>query len=965
MKIRTLLALCSGVALGATALAQPIPDADLGALISGTPSTGTVTGIAATSRTKWVKFTISGVVRANGDFLDIDTNGGTLTPGGDSMIGLYNSTGGFLAFNDDSGAGAYSMLSFGSTTSRPGLVPTGNATAGNGAAHTGGNGATLATGTYWLAITGFGGTVFGTNNWGVTSTHARTGDVAYRLAYQYTALPSNPAGTGSFAPTSVTNCGDTTSQTLASVLVTLGTNPTSSGTVVTADLTSVGGSASQMMFDNATNGDLVAGDNRFSFLVTVPNTVTIGSKTFTFNIVDEQARTATGTSSSVTVTLCPAPPMANNSCGTAEELVVGVNEVGTTTTLGDSSTVPACGSTTSGRMNWYYFEGTGNTMTLSTCSSLTNHDTIVGAYCGAAGCGALTCIGSNDDALDNCAVLRQASILSFCTVQGARYFAVVRGFSANTGNYELSLADSGVACTTAISCGQPTNPSGVGSTNVTSVTNCGDNLITLRATVTPGTIPTSTGVSVTGNLSSIGGGGSKMFFNNGTNGDLVANDNIWSFQTLVADTTAVGAASIPFTVTDAQLRNGAGIITFNVSQCPPPPPAYDNCAGAVAVDLSGGPASIDGYVTPRSATVTLPFCTSGLGSRAAFYTVMGNGGTFTVDTSATTGTGSMTDTVVAVYCATTGCSALRCIGGDDDSGTGNYSLFSFCTQPNAQYLVVVTGFLGGTGSFNLAVADTGTACSTAIPCAPSGACCIAVEGVCVITTAAACADQGGTYLGDNVACGSTAYGEPNASADTFPISIPDFANATPGSASTTATVAGNGGTVDALSISVGLTHTFPGDLIGTLSDGTTSALLFSRQGGSNDVAGVYSFSSDGTNIFAGGAPFNPYASFDSLSAFTGSAIDATWTLTVTDNASLDVGTINSFNISFGTTTPSCSFCPICAADYDNSGGVDGADVDAFFVDWAAAAACADVDQSGGVDGADVDAFFVDWSAGGC
>lgn len=702
MKIRTLLALCSGVTLGTTAMAQPIPDADLGALISGTPSTGTVTGIAATSRTKWVKFTISGVVRANGDFLDIDTNGGTLTPGGDSMIGLYNSTGGFLAFNDESGAGAYSMLSFGSTTSRPGLAPTGNATAGNGAAHTGGNGATLATGTYWLAITGFGGTVFGTNNWGVTSTHARTGDVAYRLAYQYTALPSNPAGTGSFAPTSVTNCGDTTSQTLASVLVTPGTNPTSTGTVVTADLTSVGGSASQMLFDNATNGDVVAGDNRFSFLVTVPNTVTIGGKTFTFNIVDAQARTATGTSSSLSVTVCP-----------------------------------------------------------------------------------------------------------------------------------------------------------------------------------------------------------------------------------------------------------------------PPAPAYDNCAGAVAVDLSGGPASIDGYVTPRSSTVTLPFCVTGLGNRAAFYTVTGNGGIFTVDTSATTGTGRMTDTVVAVYCATTGCSALRCIGGDDDNGTGNYSLFSFCTEPNARYVVVVTGYNGATGSFNVVMADTGVACSTAIPCALSGACCIAVESVCVTTTAAACGAQGGTYLGDNVACGSTSYGEPYASADTFPISIPDFANATPGSASTTATVAGNGGTVDALSISVGLTHTFPGDLIGTLSDGTTSALLFSRQGGSNDVAGVYSFSSDGTNIFAGGAPFNPYASFNSLSAFTGSAIDATWTLTVTDNASLDVGTINSFNISFGTTTPSCSFCPSCAADYDNSGGVDGADVDAFFVDWAAAAACADVDQSGGVDGADVDAFFVDWSAGGC
>jgi len=60
-----------------------------------------------------------------------------------------------------------------------------------------------------------------------------------------------------------------------------------------------------------------------------------------------------------------------------------------------------------------------------------------------------------------------------------------------------------------------------------------------------------------------------------------------------------------------------------------------------------------------------------------------------------------------------------------------------------------------------------------------------------------------------------------------------------------------------------------------------------------------------------------------------------------------------------------SVCPPCAADYDNSGGVDGADVEAFFVDWSASAACADVDQSGGVGGEDVEFFFIVWGNGGC
>ena len=55
----------------------------------------------------------------------------------------------------------------------------------------------------------------------------------------------------------------------------------------------------------------------------------------------------------------------------------------------------------------------------------------------------------------------------------------------------------------------------------------------------------------------------------------------------------------------------------------------------------------------------------------------------------------------------------------------------------------------------------------------------------------------------------------------------------------------------------------------------------------------------------------------------------------------------------------------CAADADGSGGIDGADVEAFFVGWEAGEFEADFDESGGVDGADVGAFFVAWEAGVC
>ena len=63
--------------------------------------------------------------------------------------------------------------------------------------------------------------------------------------------------------------------------------------------------------------------------------------------------------------------------------------------------------------------------------------------------------------------------------------------------------------------------------------------------------------------------------------------------------------------------------------------------------------------------------------------------------------------------------------------------------------------------------------------------------------------------------------------------------------------------------------------------------------------------------------------------------------------------------------PGCNGCGACAADYDQDGGVTGADLAAFFVDYEAGAACADVDDDGGVTGGDLGAFFAAYEAGGC
>ena len=58
-------------------------------------------------------------------------------------------------------------------------------------------------------------------------------------------------------------------------------------------------------------------------------------------------------------------------------------------------------------------------------------------------------------------------------------------------------------------------------------------------------------------------------------------------------------------------------------------------------------------------------------------------------------------------------------------------------------------------------------------------------------------------------------------------------------------------------------------------------------------------------------------------------------------------------------------CLDCPADFNQDGGVDGTDIDAYFFRWESGHCDADVNADGGVDGDDVGTFFAAWEAGGC
>lgn len=150
-----------------------------------------------------------------------------------------------------------------------------------------------------------------------------------------------------------------------------------------------------------------------------------------------------------------------------------------------------------------------------------------------------------------------------------------------------------------IDTGVPTDPSGQGSADPSSVEPGDTTLLTVA--VTPGTNPTSTGITVTGDLSSIGGSGSQPFFDDGTNGDVTGGDDTFSYLATVDPGTSPGPKTLPLAIADAEGRTGSASIDLTVEG--PPVPIYElqgtghtspyagteqTTTGVVTVVLGGG-----------------------------------------------------------------------------------------------------------------------------------------------------------------------------------------------------------------------------------------------------------------------------------------------------------------------------------------------------------------------------------------
>ncbi|MBK6910197.1 MAG: T9SS type A sorting domain-containing protein [bacterium] len=384
-------------------------------------------------------------------------------------------------------------------------------------------------------------------------------------------------------------------------------------------------------------------------------------------------------------------------------------------------------------------------------------------------------------------------------------------------------------------------------------------------------------------------------------------------------------------------------LTCEANPCPVSLQGGEDCATAVAAPIGGT------YLgTTVGAIDDDPnlWCGTGSSNTAGdvWYTVVGNGNTLTAETCQPTGG---FDTQLAVYCGD--CGVFTCIGSSDDA-CGARSSVTWCSAVGTTYYILVDGWSGNTGAFQLAILD-GAACSNAIDCNPEGRCCyVDIDGrpACADVLAADCAVLGGefnatmTCAANPCPVGSCCYTVPGSTIcdpkacvdgiyasqcatlggtwtlngvcpDACPSSVPcvcecslqQYAHATIAADLTTYPILDNGTVcltinvpieyrITDLNVCLDLVHTFDGDLVVALiSPLGVVDTLSNRRGSGGDNYTCTTFDDEAATTIALGVP--PYTgSFipeQPLSVYDGSNAVGNWLLCVSDAANLDQGSV--------------------------------------------------------------------------
>jgi hypothetical protein len=139
------------------------------------------------------------------------------------------------------------------------------------------------------------------------------------------------------------------------------------------------------------------------------------------------------------------------------------------------------------------------------------------------------------------------------------------------------------------------NPSGVGLATPSAVF-AGDSTL-LTVAVTPGDTPPSTGLTVTADLTLIGGAAAQPLYDDGTNGDVTIGDNTFSFLAVVSPASLPGILTLNATILDAEARSGTATISLIVR--PPAIPIHDIQGASHLSPLNSTFVTTSGIVTAK------------------------------------------------------------------------------------------------------------------------------------------------------------------------------------------------------------------------------------------------------------------------------------------------------------------------------------------------------------------------------
>ncbi len=462
--------------------------------------------------------------------------------------------------------------------------------------------------------------------------------------------------------------------------------------------------------------------------------------------------------------------------------------------------------------------------------------------------------------------------------------------------------------------------------------------------------------SVSIDLAPVGGSAGQTMYDDGTQGDVAAGDGVYSYLYTIppAPAAPLGTYALVLRATDSMGRTGTGLASLIVA---PPPPANDQCVNAEVIPAGPIPffASATGNLvsaTPISLIGTT--CTTNTGSsgtsRDVWYSFTPTEfGYYTVSTCNNVTapglfTGTATNLTIFDTCPAEGANlsglSLACSSNSCGSfiGGGPSTLFAVPMNAGVSYLIRVARAGSGdsivAGPFRLDVFSENF-----------GACCLP-NGLCSTLLEAECSSAGGTFVGPGSTCTTSSASCPAAP-------VPDnneCAAARPLSLATPAA----GTTYGASGTDISRCDNTSWDVWYSYSperSGPLQVHVDRTSGLETPAIAVFNTCAPGTDtdLACVNVPVQ------------GTTNDLEFEATAGTTYFIRVATHFSQRVNFAVTLD--EVVPRCIGDFNQDGGIDGADVESFFVAWSGGEPVADLNQDGGIDGGDVETFFGHWEAG--